>query len=821
VDPAGPSQPGAGADDASARIFRGLAREARAWVQAPSAGGLAELQARAREATARVPEGRRADWEKLVAGFEAGPADARQRARVEGLVRACRLFEREARQRARREQPLAWTDPVERADGLGPASRDKLAAFGVTTVADLVWTLPVGWDDLAAPVGVAGAVERARAAVAALEPPPRQCVVGLVRSATLLRLRGGRPAVRLVLADEAGSQAAVQGARRHTADAASLDAWWFFAAHGVLATARPGTRCLLVGRLRADPGKRPSLAHPDLLRDDEGVRGVRARYPAMGVAPAILRRAVADAVARVAPLPDPVPAAVAAREGMPDAAPLLRAVHGARPETPPAEARRALAERLAWVEAFTRVWQRLLADAEWRGARAPVLARSAEAQARFAAALGFALTGAQARAIDAIARDLDGPVPMRRLLLGDVGTGKTAVALAAAAQCVTAGYQCALLVPTTVLADQYQDAAAPLERALGARVERVAAGMRAAERRAVLASIASGEAQVVVGTHALLQQDVTFRRLGLVVVDEQQRLGVAQRLSLVRKGEAIRPHLLSLSATPIPRTLALALRGELAHSVLDEHPRGRTAPATELHARADLEGVLRAMRETCARGERAFFVCPRIEDDEEAEEQGVDARAEWLTAGLAPVRVARVHGAMRPAERAAALLALRRGEAQVLVGTTVVEVGIDVPEATLMVIDGAASFGLAQLHQLRGRVGRGAQPGRCLLLHDEPLEGLARERLQTLARTTSGAEIARADLALRGAGDLGGTRQSGAVEDFTWLDAEDPPPWLERVEADARELLAGDPRLTAPEHAALAAAVRRFAVQLAVREEAG
>jgi ATP-dependent DNA helicase RecG len=176
---------------------------------------------------------------------------------------------------------------------------------------------------------------------------------------------------------------------------------------------------------------------------------------------------------------------------------------------------------------------------------------------------------------------------------------------------------------------------------------------------------------------------------------------------------------------------------------------------------------------------------------------------------------------MRPADRAGALSALRRGEAQVLVGTTVVEVGIDVPEATLMVIDGATSFGLAQLHQLRGRVGRGERPGRCLLLHDEPLEGLARERLQTLVRVSSGAEIARADLALRGAGDLGGTRQSGVEEDFTWLDAEDPPPWLERVEADARELLSGDPRLTSPEHAALAAAVRRFAVQLAVREEAG
>ncbi|HEX3345184.1 MAG TPA: DEAD/DEAH box helicase, partial [Polyangiaceae bacterium] len=657
------------------------------------------------------------------------------------------------RDRERRTTPLGWDDPVERADGIGPASRVKLAEHGVACVSDLAWTLPVGWDDLRAPVGVGEALARAREAEAALAPSPRQCVRGVVKSATLVPMRGRR-VVRVILADEGGE--------------ATLDAWWFYAAHGILAVAKASPACLVVGRVRVGGKKRPIVAHPDLLADEPAARGIRPRYPALGVAPGMLRRAVADAVARTSPLPDPVPAAVVARDAMPEVAPLLRAVHGLPGDVAPDAARRMLAERLAWVEAFTRVWQRMLSEAAWGSTAAPVLPRDDVASARFVAALGFPLTAAQRRAIDAIAGDLASAVPMRRLLLGDVGTGKTAVALAAAAQCVSAGWQCALLVPTGVLADQYMDAAAPLVAAFGVRVERVVAGMRAADRRTTLEATASGRVAVTVGTHALLEDDVAFARLGLVVVDEQQRLGVAQRVSLVRKAGGSRPHLLSLSATPIPRTMALALRGELATSVLDERPRGRTAVATELCPRSDAGRWLEAMRSACGRGERGFFVCPRVEDDDEEEELGAAAHGERLSRELAPARVVVVHGAMPAVSRAKAMGAFRRGEAQVLVGTTVVEVGLDVPEATLMVVDGAERFGLAQLHQLRGRVGRGARPGRCILVHEEPLGDAARGRLETLARIADGAEIARADLVLRGAGDLGGTRQSGLVEDFAW-----------------------------------------------------
>jgi ATP-dependent DNA helicase RecG len=788
------------------RVFSRIARDARAWMGDPGDDGLTALAQEARAATAQVPEARRGDWEKLVSGFGSDEDAKKREARIEGLLRACRLFDREERDRERRATPLAWDAAVELADGVGPASRAKLSEHGVSFASDLVWTLPVAWDDLRQSVGVGEAIARAREAEATLAPAPRQCVHGVVKSATLVPMRRRR-AVRVVLCDVDGKT--------------SLDAWWFYTAHGILAVAKTGSACLLVGRVRVRDKKRPLVAHPDLLRDDASARGIRPRYPTLGIAPAMLRRAVTDAVARTSPLPDPVPADIVTREALPEAEPLLRAVHGMSYDAAPGAARRALAERLGWVEAFTRVWQRMLAEAEWGVARAPVLARDERAAARFVAALGFPLTDAQRRAVEAIASDLASPTPMRRLLLGDVGTGKTAVALAAAAQCAAAGQQCALLVPTGVLAEQYLDAAAPLATSLGIRVERFAAGMRAAERHDVLEAIASGRAAVTVGTHALLEEDVVFARLGLVVVDEQQRLGVAQRLSLVRKGQHTRPHLLSLSATPIPRTMALALRGELATSVLDERPRGRTAVETELCPRSDTSRWLEAMHSACARGERAFFVCPRIEDDDEEAELGAAAHADRLSRALAHVRVVVVHGAMPAAERSRVMGLFRRGEAQVLVGTTVIEVGIDVPEATLMIVDGAERFGLAQLHQLRGRVGRGDRPGRCLLVHEEPLLDRARHRLETLARISDGTEIARADLALRGGGDLGGTRQSGLVEDFTWLNPHAPPAFIDRIEHDARAILARDPNLTAPEHRALAMSVRRFAVALAVREEAG
>ncbi len=717
---------------------------------------------------------------------------------------------------------LGASDPVDRLAGMGPASMQTLAERGIVSVGDLVWTLPVAWDDLRSPLSIGEAVARATEAKAAGVPCDRLCLRAVVKSAALVPMRGRR-SVRVAFEDGAKGV---------------LYATWFFAAHGVLAAATAGKDCLVLGRVRLDERGRPHMAHPDVIAWGSGVGGVRPRYARLGVAEGALRKAIASALAALVDVPDPVPAAVAVREGFPDATGLLRAVHGVGGvlDEPPAEGvRRAVFERLAWGEAFVRVWERLHVEARRGRAQGPALPFDPAVHARLLAELRFALTGGQARAIQAVAADLARSVPTRRLILGDVGTGKTAVALAAAAQCVSSGWQVAILAPTTVLAEQYMDAVAPLARATAAPIALVTGTGQTAARRRSLEHIRAGTIAIVVGTHALLGEGVAFARLGLVIVDEQQRLGVAQRLALVQKGGGAQvawPHLLTLSATPIPRTMALALRGELATSVLDERPAGRLPSATTLRPFAELAAVLEDVRAACARGERVFWVCPRIEEDEleaasgenAGETSGAAMRAKELVTSLAPVAVAFIHGGMRPEAKRRAMRALRSGDAQVLVGTTVVEVGVDVPEATLMVIEGAERFGLSQLHQLRGRVGRGARPGRCLALHG-PLTPLGWQRLEAFCALSSGTEIARADLALRGAGDLGGTRQSGQEAGLLYLDPAAPPPWLARLEADTRAIFEQDPLLKAEQHRGLAAFARRLlawrGARTGMRDEAG
>lgn len=788
-------------------MWKSLLRDARAWLDDPASIELAALVAQGREAAAGVPESRREDWNKLIALLEGdeGPP-SRTRARVEGLVRACRLF----------ASPVAALDPVDRLPGIGPTSRAALAESGILTVADLVWLPPVGFDDLRAPIALAAAVEDAKRVGGRGEPRGRgpRCVISaVVKSASVVPIRGRRT-VRLVVHDAAD-------------EACKLHVFWFFMAHGVLQVAKPGAPLLLVGRVLVETKKPARMAHPDVFADTPEIRGVRARYPKVGANGAALRKAIAHVLGGGL-APDPVPAKVVARERLPDVASVLREVHAQERMPPEDPARRAFVERLAWVEAFTRVWARLSAEAQRGSAPAPKLPAAKDAVAALVRELGFALTDAQRAAIADIERDLASAKAMRRLVLGDVGTGKTAVALAAAAQCIRGGHQVAILAPTSVLAEQYLDAVRPLERAIGARVAFVAAGLPAAMRREAEEAIRSGTADVAVGTHALLREGVAFQRLGLVVVDEQQRLGVAQRLSLVKKGA--RPHLLTLSATPIPRTLALALRGELATSILRERPAGRAAVETSLAGASQLEHVVERVDETSRRGERVFWVVPRIDPIGDADEDDADdidpmasavEREEMLRVALPDARIVLLHGAMSAADKRSAMQAFRSGEADVLVGTTVIEVGVDVPEATLMVVEDAERFGLAQLHQLRGRVGRGARPGSCVLLHAEPLEGLARERLVALTELSSGEELAKVDLELRGAGDLGGTRQHGVEEELLWLEPGATHPWLARIEEDAKEMHVADPNLAAEDHRVLSSVVKRMGHVIAVREEAG
>ena len=759
-----------------------------------------------------VPVAQKGAWEKLLKGL-ARDDDPKRKDRVEALVRACKLFgvtEKKSPKSAEKkpDPALDWRAPVDALPGIGPSVRDTLAESNVRSVADLWFQLPTRYDDRRAPCSLADAIDLAAAG-------ERVVFAATVASGGVVPMRGRR-AVRLVLKD---------GDR-------SIHAWWFFLAHGVLSLAKPGTPCIVSGKITLGEKGPPRIIHPDFAVDDEAHRTVVPMGPRLGAPAGTIRKAVAHALAHLVVLPDPVPENIVVRESMPPLGALLREVHTARDAAgnglvPSMEHRRALFERLAFVEAFARARDRMRGEALQSQSRAPSLPFDRATHARLLVELGFPLTTAQRKAAAEISADLAKDRPMRRLLLGDVGTGKTAVALAAVAQCVHAGAQAAILAPTTILAEQYMNAVAPLARATGVPIAFVGAGAKSTEKKTLEANLASGKIAVAIGTHALFRESVQFERLGLVVVDEQHRLGVAQRLRLTQKqgSSELMPHLLTLSATPIPRSLALALRGELATSHLSERPKGRLPVATEIVSREDIEAILTRIRDACARGERVFFVAPRIEvtgeDDVTDPSFGAVDRAKALAEAVAPYRVSLVHGAQKPSERMAQMRDFRSGRTQLLVGTTVIEVGVDVPEATLIVIDGADRFGLAQLHQMRGRVGRGEKPGVCILMHDPKPTLLATKRLEILRDHADGATVARLDLELRGAGDLGGTRQSGAEEELIYLDPASPPAWLARIDAYARAIDAADPKLEKPQHAALAHFVASVERALVVRAEAG
>ena len=688
---------------------------------------------------------------------------------------------------------------------MGPTLGRKLRKRGLATMADLLWLLPVGYDDLRHPLGVAQAVARC-------DSRPRIAVVGTVTAASFVRARGRR-ALRVVLGDDESD--------------ARVACWWFFAAHGIHAMAKPETRLVVSGRVVPEKrGHGAMMAHPDVLPAD-GAGDVRPRYPRIeGVSASRMRKIVGGALDHVDEFPDPMPEDVARRERLGNGSDLGVAVH--RPSTAPTAADlEPVVERLAWAEAFGRAWLRTGRGGPGAPRRAVALPRSEPAVESVRRELGFEWTEGQRTAIDAISRDLESEEPMRRLLQGDVGCGKTAVAVAAAAQAVHASVQAAILAPTTVLAEQYDAAARVLERATRARVALLTGATPAAERASIEAGLAEGTIDVVVGTHALLGDRVGIPKLALVVVDEQQRLGVAQRLALATKGEArgqTAVHLLTLSATPIPRTLALALRGELATSTIGDRPAGRQRVETELRPSTAWNDELpRVIASVADRGERVFVVCPRIGGDAEEDSDhgpGAADRFAALGSAIGRERLVLAHGRLGAAALSKAMQQFRDGRRPVLVGTTVVEVGVDVPEATLMVVDGAEHFGLAQLHQLRGRVGRSERRSQCTLVHDEPLSSGAEQRLCALVKHHDGAEIARVDLKLRGSGDLGGTRQSGD-SGLMYLEAFADREWLERIGHDVERIRRTDPSLSAPAHAALKLFVERMPDRLSVREEAG
>jgi ATP-dependent DNA helicase RecG len=558
------------------------------------------------------------------------------------------------------------------------------------------------------------------------------------------------------------------------------------------------------------------MVHPDRVVDAAGLAKlplIDPVYPMTeGLYPNQVRKAVDQALERIPPLPEWQDQAWLERNHFPSFADALRSIH--RPETVDALAPDSPAwSRLAYDELLAGQLALALLRAHMRKRPGHGSAAEGLLRQKVIAALPYSLTPSQARAVTDIIADLAQPNRMLRLLHGDVGSGKTVVALLAAATVIEAGRQAALMAPTEILARQHLATIAPLAAKAGIRVAILTGRERGRERPEILASLAAGDIDLIVGTHALFQDDVVFRDLALAIVDEQHRFGVHQRLALTRKGEAV--DLLVLTATPIPRTLVLTYFGDMDVSELREKPAGRQKIDTRTIALSRLaeveDGVARALDE----GRRVYWVCPLVEESESVDLAAAEERFKELKTRFGTA-VDLVHGRMRGADKDLAMERFAKGETRLLVATTVIEVGVDVPEASVMVIEHAERFGLAQLHQLRGRIGRGSERSTCLLLYKAPLGETAKARLAILRETDDGFRIAEEDLRLRGEGDVLGTRQSG-MPGFRLARIDVHGKLLSAARDDAALMLSRDPKLKTPRGEGLRDLLYLFARDEAIR----
>ncbi len=729
--------------------------------------------------------------------------------------------------------PLAL--PTHSLPGIGPTFSASLAEKGLATVEDLIWLVPRRYDD------VRGAQPLAE--VAALADGERATFVARVMSSRMVFARGRRwGEVRLTQWDGAPASAVVR---------------WFNMFAGIDKRVPVGSRVVLSGAVKRRDG-RLELANPDILgvediavadapasgapKPPKPLPAILARYPDIpGVPAGRLRSACAAACARVADaVEDGVPAVVERAANLPSLGETVAQLHA-----PPATT---TAEDLAAMNLGASRWQRRLAFGELFALGVAVALRRRERRADAAvacprkkgfdaalrAALPFAPTGAQTRAIGELGDDLARPTPMNRLLQGDVGSGKTAVAFAAALQVARAGRQTAVMAPTELLAEQHAETWkrwSATSTKVRLRVELLTASTPRPVRASLLAMLAAGEVDVLIGTHSLLGDGVGFAALGLVVIDEQHRFGVAQRAKLRDKGDGQgSPHLLVMTATPIPRTLALTAYGDLDASILDELPPGRTPIVTRLAVGArGCAAAYKLIGERVAAGERAYVVCPKVEpsepddrhpDDPKRTYKDATTTADELAAALPKARVGLVHGRLDAAARDRVMRAFKDGELDVLCATTVIEVGVDVPAATVMVVHDAERFGLAQLHQLRGRVGRGGGASQCVLLSQGSLGEDGEQRLGALVASTDGFLIAETDLALRGAGELLGARQAG-IPRLRFGDLATHTQLLLEARRHAEAVLVDDPDLAKPEHGALRRALERRLANHVYGPEAG
>jgi len=670
--------------------------------------------------------------------------------------------------------------PVSVLRGVGPKSAERLAAFGLETVQDVLFHLPRRYEDRTriAPIG---GLRFGDHVVIEAEVELAEIKFGRRRS-LLVRVSDGTGS--LLLRFFHFNKLQQQGFER-------------------------GVRLRIYGEVRRGPVML-EMVHPEYQRLAEGETVITEDrltpvYPTTeGLHQLTLRKLGEQAVSMLGAgrLPEWLPQALLAELNFTDLVSALRYVHRPPPNADvqaleagvhPSQQRLAFEELLAHHLSLRRV--RLRA----RHLQAEPLNRNSTLLDAFYSSLPFALTAAQQRVVRELRADLVQNHPMMRLVQGDVGSGKTVVAAAAAIQAVESGCQVAIMAPTELLAEQHFGNFDGWFDGLGIKVGWLSGRVKGKARGRVLESLAAGEVQVAIGTHALFQDEVAFERLGLVIIDEQHRFGVHQRLALRDKGREGQkvPHQLIMTATPIPRTLSMALYADLDSSVIDELPPGRTPVQTVAIPESRREEVIQRVREACREGRQAYWVCTLIEESESLQCQAAEDTEALLAEALPELRVSLVHGRMKEADKAQRMAGFKQGDIDLLVATTVIEVGVDVPNASLMIVENAERLGLSQLHQLRGRVGRGAVQSSCVLMYHAPLSQLARKRLAVLRETNDGFEIARKDLELRGPGEVLGTRQTGMIQ-FRIADLMRDQQLLDKVEAAARQLLKEHPGAVQP-----------------------
>lgn len=670
---------------------------------------------------------------------------------------------------------------LEQFKGVGPRLKEKLERLGLCTVEDLLFHLPLRYQDRVT-------VRR----IGSLQSGRESLVQGRIRDC---RVKFGRRRSLITeIEDDTGRIVMRQFYFSNTQQQALKASHWI--------------RCF--GEVRRGPGGL-EMVHPeytayadepvdssdDINRVDGDVPHLTAVYPATeGIGQPQIRRLIDQALEHVDSVAEELlPESILKANGFPSIADALRQLH--HPDTATDAAGLLRFDHSARVRlAFEELLAHHLAAWQSRRRRGRQKARLIEPVGtlwqQLESKLPFTPTAAQQQAISEIRADLRRGVPAHRLVQGDVGSGKTLVAVAACLDAIEAGYQVAVMAPTEILAEQHQVNLRNWLQPLGIHVAIVLGRQRVRERRATLEAIRTGVSQLIIGTHALFQDEVEFHKLALIIVDEQHRFGVLQRFQLREKGvsDGYVPHQITMTATPIPRSLAMSLYAEMDVTTIDELPPGRTPVNTVVLSESRRDDVLERIKSACARGEQVYWVCPVIEESDVLEVQAAEKTAETLKQVLRDIPVDLVHGRMKPADKEAVMNRFRSAEVTLLVATTVIEVGVDVPNASLMVIENAERLGLSQLHQLRGRVGRGARKSFCVLLYRPPLGQLARQRLAIMKHSNDGFEIARKDLELRGPGELMGTRQTGLAQ-MSMADLLRDQPMLPMVR-QAAETLAKD-----------------------------